>query len=122
MTRQENPNFVASKYAPNYKEVTYWVDLSADATGNVIKSYNGSKWITINYSENSDQSERINTIAGKVDTLEQSLATEINRATGKESELQTSIGTKAEQSEITRLEGVITALTDRVEALENAAI
>ena len=29
MIRQENINFVASKYAPNPTEVAYWIDLSA---------------------------------------------------------------------------------------------
>lgn len=28
MIKQENPNFVASFYAPNPMEVTYWIDLS----------------------------------------------------------------------------------------------
>ena len=28
MIRQENINFVASKYAPNPTEVAYWIDLS----------------------------------------------------------------------------------------------
>lgn len=52
MTRQENPNFVASKYAPNPKEVSYWIDLSSDTTGNVIKSFDGKQWIPTNYKEN----------------------------------------------------------------------
>ena len=30
MIKQENPNFVASFYAPNPMEVTYWIDLSTD--------------------------------------------------------------------------------------------
>lgn len=33
MIRQEKPNFVASKYAPNPKEVTYWIDLTASSDG-----------------------------------------------------------------------------------------
>ena len=28
MVKQENPNFIASKYAPNPKEVSYWIDLA----------------------------------------------------------------------------------------------
>lgn len=69
MTRQENPNFVASKYAPNPKEVSYWIDLSSDTTGNVIKSFDGKQWIPTNYKENTDQSERI-------DELDASLASD----------------------------------------------
>ena len=32
MVKQENPNFIASKYAPNPKEVSYWIDLATDST------------------------------------------------------------------------------------------
>lgn len=68
MTRQENPNFVASKYAPNPKEVSYWIDLSSDTTGNVIKSFDGKQWIPTNYKENTDQSERIADVYTKSQT------------------------------------------------------
>lgn len=84
MTRQENPNFVASKYAPNPKEVSYWIDLSSDTTGNVIKSFDGKQWIPTNYKENIDQSERI-------DELDASLASEISRAKSKEEQLENTI-------------------------------
>lgn len=84
MTRQENPNFVASKYAPNPKEVSYWIDLSSDTTGNVIKSFDGKQWIPTNYKENTDQSERI-------DELDASLASEISRAKSKEQQLENAI-------------------------------
>lgn len=47
MIKQENPNFVASFYAPNPMEVTYWIDLSTDANGNVIKSYTGNDWFRL---------------------------------------------------------------------------
>lgn len=40
----ENINFKASKNAPNPKEVIYWVDLTADPTGGVIKTFDGKKW------------------------------------------------------------------------------
>ena len=32
MVKQENRNFIASKYAPNPKEVSYWIDLATDST------------------------------------------------------------------------------------------
>ena len=59
MIKQENPNFVASFYAPNPMEVTYWIDLSTDANGNVIKSYTGNDWLPVNYFTNTDQSVEI---------------------------------------------------------------
>lgn len=57
MVKQENPNFIASKYAPNPKEVSYWIDLATDSTGNVIKSYSPDlkKWIPLNRDANVDQ-------------------------------------------------------------------
>lgn len=40
----ERINFIASLYAPNPLETTYWVDLTEDPTGGVIKTHNGKKW------------------------------------------------------------------------------
>lgn len=72
MIKQENPNFVASFYAPNPMEVTYWIDLSTDANGNVIKSYTGNDWLPVNYFTKdvytkSEVNNKINTaVANKV--------------------------------------------------------
>ena len=35
------------KYAPNHLEFDYWIDLTADAKGSVIKTYNGTGWVEI---------------------------------------------------------------------------
>lgn len=43
------------KYAPNHLEFDYWIDLTADAKGSVIKTYNGMGWTEI--SGNSDGSD-----------------------------------------------------------------
>lgn len=68
MVKQENPNFTASKYAPNPKEVSYWIDLATDSTGNVIKSYNPDikKWIPLNRDANVDQWTHIKEIVQSV--------------------------------------------------------
>ena len=68
MVKQENPNFIASKYAPNPKEVSYWIDLSTDSTGNVIKSYSPDlkKWIPLNRDANVDQWTHIKEIVQSV--------------------------------------------------------
>ena len=50
---------LASVYAPNPMEVTYWIDLSEDANGNVIKTYDGKKWIPINNKEDNTQNSQI---------------------------------------------------------------
>lgn len=61
-----------SYIAPNPKEFEYWVDLSADPKGNVIKYYAGSsKWLPINDDTDNDQSARIAALeSGKVDKVE----------------------------------------------------
>lgn len=68
MVKQENPNFIASKYAPNPKEVSYWIDLATDSTGNVIKSYSPDlkKWIPLNRDTNVDQWTHIKEIVQSV--------------------------------------------------------
>ena len=68
MIKQENPNFVASKHAPNPKEVSYWIDLNADSTGNVIKSYSPDlkRWIPLNRYANVDQWTHIKEIVQSV--------------------------------------------------------
>lgn len=61
-----------SYIAPNPKEFEYWVDLSADPKGNVIKYYaGGSKWLPINDDTDNDQSTKIAALeSGKVDKVE----------------------------------------------------
>lgn len=101
MIKQENPNFVASFYAPNPMEVTYWIDLSTDANGNVIKSYTGNDWLPVNYFTNTDQSVEIK-------KLKQEIADEVNRAKQAEQKLTNDLtttmtnqlGTKANKTEV----------------------
>lgn len=104
MIKQENPNFLASFYAPNPMEVTYWIDLSTDANGNVIKSYTGNDWLPVNYFTNTDQSVEIK-------KLKQEIADEVNRAkqaeqkltndlNGKANTITNQLGTKANKSDV----------------------
>lgn len=41
-------NFIESKTAPNPTQYKYWVDLTENPYGRVIKYYNGLKWVYIN--------------------------------------------------------------------------
>lgn len=43
MTKQENPNFKASRFAPNPQEVAYWIDLTADPNGGIMRSKESRK-------------------------------------------------------------------------------
>lgn len=38
---------IKSYFAPNPREVTYWVDLSTNPYGKVIKAFNGLDWVAI---------------------------------------------------------------------------
>lgn len=91
MIKQEKPNFVASFYAPNPMEVTYWIDLSTDANGTVIKSYTGNDWLPVNYFTNTDQSV-------KIKKLKQEIADEVNRAKQAEQKLTNNLNGKANKS------------------------
>lgn len=61
-----------SYIAPNPKEFDYWVDLTTDPKGNVIKYYAGdSKWLPLNDDTDNDHSARIKALeSGKVDKVE----------------------------------------------------
>lgn len=99
MIKQENPNFVASFYAPNPMEVTYWIDLSTDANGNVIKSYTGNDWLPVNYFTNTDQSVEIK-------KLKQEIADEVNRAKQAEHKINTAVANKVTSTDVTQIKMV----------------
>ena len=115
MIKQENPNFLASVYAPNPMEVTYWIDLSEDANGNVIKTYDGKKWIPINNKEDNTQNSQIehllniiNEKANKKDAINRSKTVVENVLTS------TSTTTALSSAQGKILNDLITSLTARV--------
>lgn len=128
MIKQENPNFLASFYAPNPMEVTYWIDLSEDANGNVIKTYDGKKWIPINNKEDNTQNSQIeqmmiqiNEKANKKDVYTIAQTNDaINRSKTVVENVLTSTSTttalSSAQGKI--LNDLITSLTARVQDLE----
>lgn len=101
MIKQENPNFLASVYAPNPMEVTYWIDLSTDANGNVIKSYTGNDWLPVNYF----------TTNVEIKKLKQEIADEVNRAKQAEQKLTNNLNGKANKSTILAGYGINDAYT-----------
>ncbi len=66
---KENIKFIASKTAPNYKEVQYWIDLQSDPYGRVIKAWDGIEWSSIS-GDISNIIEQIEGKADKADTLD----------------------------------------------------
>lgn len=68
MIKSEKIIFLAKKTSPNPFEVTYWIDLTEDPNGGIIKHWNGKEWIAIN--GNTDDIEAVlNQKADKATTL-----------------------------------------------------
>lgn len=68
MIKSEKIIFLAKKTSPNPFEVTYWIDLTEDPNGGIIKHWNGKEWIAIN--DNTDDIEAVlNQKANKATTL-----------------------------------------------------
>lgn len=113
MIKQESPNFLASVYAPNPMEVTYWIDLFSDANGNVIKIYDGKKWIPINNKEDNTQNSQIEHLLNIInDAINRSKTVVENVLTS------TSTTTALSSAQGKILNDLITSLTARVQALE----
>ena len=131
MIKQESPNFLASVYAPNPMEVTYWIDLFSDANGNVIKTYDGKKWIPINNTEDNKQNSQIehlsNVINEKANKKDVYTIAQTNDAINRSKTVvenvltSTSTTTALSSAQGKILNDLIAELTLRVDALENAA-
>lgn len=129
-----------SYIAPNPKEFEYWVDLSADPKGNVIKYYaGGSKWLPLNDDTDNDQSARIVALeSGKVDKVEgkvlssndftnayktklDGITAQANKTIVDNSLTSTSTTNALAAAQGKALKDLIDALTARVAALEAPA-
>lgn len=74
MIRQENPNFKASRFAPDPLGVAYWIDLTTDPNGGSIKVYNGTTWVSITSGNEAN-------LAAKVEDLEEN---KVDKSEGKD--------------------------------------
>lgn len=129
-----------SYIAPNPKEFDYWVDLTTDPKGNVIKYYaGGSKWLPLNDDTDNDQSARIAALeSGKVDKVEgkvlssndftnayktklDGITVQANKTIVDNSLISTSTTNALAAAQGKALKNLIDALTARVAALEAPA-
>lgn len=129
-----------SYIAPNPKEFDYWVDLTTDPKGNVIKYYAGdSKWLPLNDDTDNDQSARIKALeSGKVDKVEgkvlssndftnayktklDGITVQANKTIVDNSLTSTSTTNALAAAQGKALKNLIDALTTRVAALEAPA-
>lgn len=129
-----------SYIAPNPKEFDYWVDLTTDPKGNVIKYYAGdSKWLPLNDDTDNDKSARIKALeSGKVDKVEgkelssndftnayktklDGITAQANKTIVDNSLTSTSTTNALAAAQGKALKDLIDALTARVAALEAPA-
>lgn len=66
-----NLKYSAQTVAPNHKEIDYWIDLTEDPNGGIIKYYNGTKWDYLNQMD--DQNGLILEIKESVDEIKDAL-------------------------------------------------
>lgn len=95
----ENINFRASQYAPNHLEVTYWVDLTEDPTGGVIKTYDGKKWNQIKGEAQSVDAYTKSQADSKFATKD-SLSAKADKTALDSYALKTDLNTKANASDV----------------------
>ena len=107
MIRRENPNFVASIYAPNPKEVTYWIDLKEGPDGQIIKSYVNNEWVKVNENKNDEQDVDIAQLRQDVNTLATTKADKATTLSGygitnayTKTEIDGKINSKANSSDV----------------------
>lgn len=107
MIRRENPNFLASLYAPNPKEVTYWIDLTASPDGQIIKTYVNNRWVKINEDDNTEQSADIAQLREDVNSLASTKADKSTTLSGygitnayTKTEVDNKVNAKANSSDV----------------------
>lgn len=64
-----NLKYSAQLIAPNPKEIDYWIDLTEDPNGGIIKYYNGVTWDYLNQMD--EQNAQLNEILERLQELEQ---------------------------------------------------
>lgn len=128
MIRRENINFVASVYAPNPKEVSYWIDLKEGPDGQVIKVYVDNEWVKLNQNENEGQDEEITQLREDVDALEIAKADKSTTLSGygitnayTKTEVDGKINSKANSSDVYTKSQTDSAINTKVSALVDQA-
>lgn len=128
MIRRENPNFVASIYAPNPKEVTYWIDLTEGPDGQIIKSYVNNEWVKVNQNENEQQTVDITQLRQDVNNLATTKADKATTLSGygitdayTKTEVDGKISSKANSSDVYTKSQTDSAINTKVSALVNQA-
>lgn len=76
---------IAQRYAPNPKEIKYWIDLTEDSQGKIIKVYVNNKWTNV---EDLNKQEQQNTIVEEKEDYsaasEENVSTEVQDSSVEE--------------------------------------
>lgn len=129
MIRRENPNFVASIYAPNPKEVTYWIDLTEGPDGQIIKSFVNNKWVKVNEDKNDEQDADITQLRQDVNNLATTKADKATTLSGygitdayTKTEVDGKINAKVAANVAVSADATVETLETKVNELINALI
>ena len=129
MIRRENHNFVASIYAPNPKEVTYWIDLTEGPDGQIIKSYVNNEWVKVNQDKNDEQDVDITQLRQDVNTLATTKADKATTLSGygitdayTKTEVDGKINAKVAANVAVSADATVETLEAKVNELINALI
>ena len=128
MIRRENPNFVASRYAPNPKEVSYWIDLTESPDGQIIKTFVDNKWVKVNEDKNDEQDADIAQLRQDVNTLATTKADKATKLSGygitdayTKTEVDGKINSKANSSDVYTKSQTDSQIETKVAALVSQA-
>lgn len=129
MIRRENPNFVASIYAPNPKEVTYWIDLTEGPDGQIIKSYVNNEWVKVNQDKNDEQDADLTQLRQDVNNLATTKADKATTLSGygitdayTKTEVDGKINAKVAANVAVSADATVETLETKVNELINALI
>lgn len=129
MNKDKNIKWVASKVAPSVQEADYWIDLSSDPHGGVIKYPNGKLWVPMIQTLSANAVKKM--ISAAFDKLDM---TKVNKVAGKNlstNDFTNDYKTKLDElsnyddtdikDDITTIQSAIVELTKRISDLEEAA-
>lgn len=111
MITDKNIKWVVTKVAPSVKEADYWVDLTADPKGGVIKYHNGKNWVPMNQTLSTNEIKKM--ISAAFDKLDM---TKVNKQEGKG--LSTNDFTNEDKQMLNNAVKAIIALAERVDEIE----
>lgn len=123
MNKDKNIKWVASKVAPSVQEADYWIDLSADPNGSVIKYPNGKLWMPMIQTLSATTVKKMVSAAfDKLDMIK------VNKEEGKK--LSTNDFTNDYKKKLdelknyddTELQEAIIEINDNIEIIKNAIV